>query len=287
MNALTRKIGAVVEVTLVAFVFVPYLTLGISRLFPRLEGWQTDTLGFPVPVLVYVAEAGLSVLFILLHRRSLADYGIQFRNPRFHLDIAATGFFPMALVFLPIGMGVDETTWGGAILLAALQVGLLFVMALLLRKKAALPALGTVAAGVLFWPLASAEAQATPGRAVALFLFYALFVAFGEEILFRGYMQSRLNEVFGKPYRFCAVPFGWGAVITALLFGLMHVGILRWILGVSTEVTLAWGLWTFFGGLVFGFVRERSGSILAPALLHGMPQAIASVAMLLLAVNGA
>jgi membrane protease YdiL (CAAX protease family) len=62
----------------------------------------------------------------------------------------------------------------------------------------------------------------------------------------------------------------------------MHVGVLHWILGHSTEVTLAWGFWTFFGGLVKGFVREKSGSILAPALLHGLPEAIATVAMLFL-----
>ena len=34
--------------------------------------------------------------------------------------------------------------------------------------------------------------------------------------------------------------------------------------------------WTFFGGLASSFVREKSGSIAAPALLHGLPQAIAS-----------
>ena len=35
-------------------------------------------------------------------------------------------------------------------------------------------------------------------------------------------------------------------------------------------------------GLVLGFVREKSGGILASALLHGLPQALASVAMLFL-----
>ena len=46
---------------------------------------------------------------------------------------------------------------------------------------------------------------------------YALFVGFGEENLYRGYMQSRLNEAFGRPYRFFGVPFGWGVFVTALL----------------------------------------------------------------------
>jgi membrane protease YdiL (CAAX protease family) len=109
-----------------------------------------------------------------------------------------------------------------------------------------------------------------------------LFVGFGEEILYRGYAHSRLNEAFGTPFRFAGVAFGWGTILAAALFGLTHVGILRWILGASTDVTWAWGLWTFFGGLVFAYVREKSGGILAPALLHGLPQAIAVVVMLFL-----
>ena len=76
--------------------------------------------------------------------------------------------------------------------------------------------------------------------------------------------------------------FGWGAILTAILFGLTHVGLLRWTLDLTKEMTLAWGFWTCFGGLVSGFVREKSGGILAPALLHGLPQAIATVAMLFL-----
>jgi len=93
---------------------------------------------------------------------------------------------------------------------------------------------------------------------------------------------SRLNEAFGRPFRFYGVPFGWSVLITNLLFGLMHVGVQRWILGLNYEVTLAWGCWTIFSGLVLSYVREKSGSIFAPALLHGLPQAIATVAMLFL-----
>ncbi|MCJ7825332.1 MAG: hypothetical protein MUP44_10565 [Anaerolineales bacterium] len=36
-----------------------------------------------------------------------------------------------------------------------------------------------------------------------------------------------------------------------------------------------WGLWTFSGGLVLAFVREKTGGIVAPAILHGLPQGIA------------
>lgn len=272
-----RKALVVVEVFAVTFGVIPLLTLGLYRLFPRFETWQTETLGFPFPVFVYVVMITVALLAILLRREKPAAYGLTFQNPKYHLDIAATCFLPVALANLPFGLGVDHTRWGGALILAAVQVTLLLVLARTLQKKSSAASLGLLGAGALLLPNL---ADGTAGKALALFLTYALFVGFGEEILYRGYMHSRLNAVFGKPFTFYDVAFGWGGIIAALLFGLTHVGILRWILGVSTEVTLAWGFWTFFGGLVFGYVREKSGSILAPALLHGLPQAIATVVIL-------
>ena len=109
------------------------------------------------------------------------------------------------------------------------------------------------------------------------FLFYLLFLGPGEEFLFRGYIQSRLNTAFGRTSSFWGVSFGWGLIITSLIFGFMHVlnpfnpflsgfGLYPW-----------WGVWTIFGGLTAGFIREKTGSVLPTAILHGLPQAIASI----------
>ncbi len=274
------KILAVIEVVAVTFVLVPLLTLGLYRLFPQFEAWQTQELGFPFPVFVYVVMVGMALAAILVRRKKLADYGITFKNLNYQLDIAATCFIPVVFANMPFGMGVDHKSWGGALILAVIQIALLFILAWLLKKKPSAGSLSLVGAGMLWIPSLSSAAGTIAGQALVLFMTYAVFVGFGEEILYRGYMHSRLNEAFGKPFTFWGTSFGWGAIIAAFLFGLTHIGILRWILGLSTEVTLAWGLWTSFGGLVFGFVREKSGSILAPALLHGLPQAIATVAML-------
>lgn len=276
-----KRFIAVLEVTFVTFIITPLLTISIYKLFPDFETWQVERLGFPFPVFNHVVMAGVAILAILLHHKRLVDYGIVFKPLNYHLGITAACFIPVVLAGIPLGMGFDHTRWSGALVLAAVQIGLLVVLALILRKKPS-QAAGTVAVGLLLVPPELMNAIPTAWKAIALFLTYALFVGFGEEILYRGYMQSRLNEAFGKPYRFFGIAFGWGAIITALLFGLTHVGILSWILGLSTKVTVAWGFWTFFGGLVFGLVREKSGSILAPALLHGVPQAIAVVVMLFL-----
>lgn len=280
MTNVKDKTLAILEVLIVLFACVPLLTLGIYRLFPRFETWQTEVLGFPFPVFVYVAMITLALLAIAARRRKPADYGMIFENTGYHLDIAATCFIPVALSNIPFALGVEHTSWGGALVLAAAKIGLLFILALILRKKPSAPGMGIAVMGMLLLLPVSNAGGATAGKALALFLTYAFFVGFGEEIIYRGYMQSRLNEAFGKPYRFFGVAFGWGAILTSLLFGLTHVGILRWLLGASSEVTWAWGFWTFFGGLALSFVREKSGSILAPALLHGLPQAIATVVIL-------
>jgi membrane protease YdiL (CAAX protease family) len=115
-----------------------------------------------------------------------------------------------------------------------------------------------------------------PERLVS-FVFYLAFLGPGEEFLFRGYIQSRLNAAFGCRFRFWGVSFGWGMIITSLFFGVMHVlNPFNPFLG-KFDLYLWWGVWTFFGGLTMGYLREKVGSILPGALMHGLPQAIASL----------
>jgi uncharacterized protein len=47
--------------------------------------------------------------------------------------------------------------------------------------------------------------------------------ALGEELFFRGYVQSRLNGVFGRPWQLFGVPIGPGLLVASLLFGSIHV----------------------------------------------------------------
>ena len=149
------------------------------------------------------------------------------------------------------------------------------MLAVLLQHK---PTLGEDNAllGLAFvgfaWGVAS---KATLYNAASALIFYVLFLGFGEELLFRGYFQSRLNIAFGKPFNFYSVLWRWGAVITAALFGLMHVINLGGVVDQQWQLAPWWGLWTFSGGLVLAFVREKTGGIVAPAILHGLPQGIA------------
>ena len=84
-------------------------------------------------------------------------------------------------------------------------------------------------------------------------------VALPEEFFFRGYFQSTLNRVWPTRWRFLGASFGPALPITALVFAVAH-----------SVIALQW--WHFsivFPALLFGWLREKTGSITAPILWHG------------------
>lgn len=102
-----------------------------------------------------------------------------------------------------------------------------------------------------------------PDSIVKKILYYFFIVAVGEELLFRGYLQSSFNLVFNKKFKIGNVSFGWGLILSAVLFGLIHSLIV-------TPTVWPWMLFTFVGGLILGFIREKDGSLLAPIIVHGL-----------------
>jgi len=105
----------------------------------------------------------------------------------------------------------------------------------------------------------SYEFQLTiPAHLGNLLLFQFLLVSFPEEWFFRGYLQGRFNQVFGRPKKFLGAPLGWGWLFSSLLFALAHFTIHP-----QPEHLLV-----FFPALVFGWLREKTESLLAPVLFH-------------------
>ncbi len=95
-------------------------------------------------------------------------------------------------------------------------------------------------------------------RFANMMLVQLILVALPEEFFFRGYLQSAMNGIFPKKRRFLGAQFGWGLIVTALVFAFAH-----------TIVTYQWWHFAiFFPALVFGWMRERTGNILAPTLFH-------------------
>lgn len=97
-----------------------------------------------------------------------------------------------------------------------------------------------------------------------------LFTGIGEEVFFRGYVQSRLNGVFGRPWRFLGASFGSGLFVGSLLFGLIHVFNPTKPYEGHWEVSWLWGASAFLGGLLYGYLRELTGSIWTATVLHAL-----------------
>jgi membrane protease YdiL (CAAX protease family) len=86
-----------------------------------------------------------------------------------------------------------------------------------------------------------------------------LVIGLSEEVFFRGYLQTRLDQTFGRPFRFLGASWGAGLPLAALLFGLCHV-----IDGDLTRLRVV------FFGLFAGWLRARCETIAVPAAYHGL-----------------
>lgn len=93
---------------------------------------------------------------------------------------------------------------------------------------------------------------------------HLVVVAFPEELFYRGFLWARLSEGLGergsdlRGLRLLGVVVGPAFLLTAVLFALGHL----------TE-PYPWRLAVFFPSLLFGWLRIRSGGLLAPILVHG------------------
>ncbi len=225
------------------------------------------------PLLEYGTMIVAPLLVLLVTRRPLASYGLSLKNISYQFDIVATTFVPVAIASATTAL-VNYRHWSGASILAGVHLVALFIVGALLRQKPTLYEDGRLAA--LLWMVPStAQTLIAFTQVATAFFFYVGCVGFGEELLFRGYLQSRLNAAWGKPFRFYGVGWGWGLIISSALFGLMHALNFGSLAGGEWAPAWWWGVWTLVSGVVFGAVREKTGSILAPAMLHGLPQAIA------------
>ena len=82
-------------------------------------------------------------------------------------------------------------------------------------------------------------------------------VALPEEFFYRGYLQSRLRDAWPKGKLFLGARLGPAFWLTAVLFALGHLAIFE-----------VWRLAVFFPALLFGWMRERTNSVVAGALFH-------------------
>jgi membrane protease YdiL (CAAX protease family) len=188
--------------------------------------------------------------------------GVLWAEKSFGLHEAVLALVPCLFIYAPVWVchlrGVDSYTyplwvpslrdgraWGLAIWRALKWFGALLVPWILVYH------LYQSLSGNVFRP-------DFPEGFFQLVAFHIFFVAIPEEFFYRGYFQTRLNEVLPKNGLLFGIPFGNSLWITSLFFAFGH----------SLVMFQWWHFSIFFPGLLFGLMRERTKGVLAAAFLH-------------------
>lgn len=82
-------------------------------------------------------------------------------------------------------------------------------------------------------------------------------VALPEEFFYRGYVLTRLKDAWPGGIRVFGIRVGRAFWLTAVLFALGHLAIFQ-----------VWRLGVFFPALLFGWLRERTGTVVGSTLFH-------------------
>jgi len=221
----------------------------------------------------HVLMVVLGVGAMALHRADLRSYGFTLRQWRSDLGIAVVclvvwvGFFP-SFIFPSLA--------GNALADALIKVAAsLLALGLVATRKNDSVAVkpGPLAYSFVSaarYALVGADASLDWGMIASTLVFQFFFAGFGEEILFRGYIQGRLNEDLGRPWRLRGVSFGPGLLISAALFGVLHLFNPFNPFTGSYDLAVWWAITSSVSGLLFGFVREKTGTVLSASLAHGL-----------------
>ncbi len=213
----------------------------------------------------------LPVSLIFLQKNSFFSFGLSFNHLTYGAKLAlwsSGAVAPACISFSLISwLNLSPTSFLGAFLLTIAFL-IAFLAVLLITRRLPNPVksnqrthFGLVVLLIFLLLGLSYWLFPTYSKLVAVFNYF-VFVGLSEEIFFRGYIQSRLNQSFGKPFRLFRVDFGVGLFISAILFGLLH--------GFNTHAFSWWALFPIPMGMIFGFLREKEGGLVACTLLHGM-----------------
>jgi uncharacterized protein len=91
-----------------------------------------------------------------------------------------------------------------------------------------------------------------------LFLSYVI-IGFGEEIVFRGYIQTRLVAFSGSA-------IGLGA--TSLCYAAYNVPLGYFCFSGNIALALVYGFWRFSSGLLYGYIFQKSQNVLSSTIVH-------------------
>jgi membrane protease YdiL (CAAX protease family) len=275
-----KKLGIIIEVSLLIGLFLVLfwnyeILIGQKLLACLVQTFQYDltphTLMFVLPL-----------VFLLLCKKDIRDYGLNFHKLGDHVKTALNVFPFLFLPMVPV-LWTGYETWYGATLIFLLYIPVFFLVVRMLQKKdfrwiSGIRRLFLVPLTMFLLMLFLKYPSPSLKSAFLRFVYFFFFVGFGEEFMFRGYIQTRLNIAFGKPYALFGTAWGPGLAIAAVIFGLMHylnAGFNPF--QHNYHLTVWWGVFTMAAGFVFGYIREKTASIIPGAIIHGLGTAFSQI----------
>ncbi len=264
----------------IGLVYAAIQGIGILWRSTAIVPWEKQNLGWSYSGMVFFV--GIPALVLWLTRRNWADYGVSLAQAPANLDIGLKAFL-VSLIPYVFGMGgvyllkLNVNKIGG-VFMALISLMSVAVMIWVMNRQKPVKSGRRNLISILIMllvPIVIALAMRKLSVVIVSTVVWQFALSgFGEEFVVRGYMQSRLNQAFGRPMRLFGIQFGAGLFIASFVFGLFHAfNTFDAAVGLSS---LAWGwaLWTFAGGLFFGVIREKTGTLLAPGIAHGLPDAV-------------
>jgi membrane protease YdiL (CAAX protease family) len=294
-----RRLEALLFLEIILLFALAHLGFRAFRQFTLLgeaeveRGWVISPgICFGVAALIGLRGARLSLQDLGLTRdRFLPDLGYALRAPFYavkYLVIEFRGaFYPLiGRLLLLVGLAwilnsplTDDASsiesWNIAGLIALAAFSSCFLGSSLPRKGLSRSRRVTVA-GVLL--LLGVWFAVIPfPRALTELIWLVGFSALGEELFFRGYVQSRCNQMYGCTWGWGETKFGPGVFVAAALFGLVHV-LNPWNYFTGTgSLALNAGAWSALS-LYLGFSFERTGGLIAPVALHAIGNSLVRIA---------
>ena len=288
-KSFSMKAKSIIEV-LAVFILMKFFSIWLDSVLVNAEvdsGWRTFFFGLQALV-IPIAIIGFS-------GRSWSTYGLSLKDGKSQLNFGFTGALIMMLLGLGFGFlkskGISTSGRTGSLVMSIIAIIMIAIFVLIFSKKGKIDRSErflnirmilqvVILLLMIGCPIVVAIIKANNvSGIIAWDLYFLIMVGFGEEIKFRGYFQSRINEGYGRPWKFFGVSFGPGLLIVSLLFGLSHIiqfGVFNPFLG-QYDINPWMGLQAFFGGFFFGLIREKSESIVSSGIAHGVPNAFGQV----------
>ncbi|MBV9865691.1 MAG: CPBP family intramembrane metalloprotease [Abitibacteriaceae bacterium] len=288
------RVAAIVEVVLAfALVHVTYRALKHFTIIGAWEGKAGTNFIAGIVIVMFVTT------ILILGRRDLTTYGLSAKEWPYRLNVGLICSIVL-LTIEAIGLMLTRihidfskppdphahVSLGRAFALAIIELpAYAIILAMLSARRRIFECLSPVmTAPMIFallslFPLVAAYFHQPSMWLVVLWLFFG--AGFGEEIFYRGYIQSRVDQAFGFPFRLWGFEFGMGLLVSSLLFGFVHA--LNTVDYFHGQFAFGWwhGIQSFFVGLFYGLIRAKTGSVLPGAIMHGLSDAFARIPNLL------